>query len=71
MLERATVLTNKIPGDTIRKLKAWMYLAHKAAGNGAVGDAVATNPMREDDQRELSFTLSNRSVLQHTRVLND
>jgi hypothetical protein len=48
-----------------------MYLTHKAADDGAVGNAVATNPMGEDDQRVLSFTLSNRSVLQHTWVLDD
>ncbi len=48
-----------------------MYLTHKAAYDGAVGNPVATNPMREDDQRVLSSTLSNRSVLQHTWVLDD
>jgi len=47
-----------------------MYLPHKAADNGTVGGTIATNPMREDDQRVLSFRLSNRSVLQHTWVLD-
>ena len=47
-----------------------MYLPHKAADNGTVGGTIVTNPMREDDQRVLSFRLSNRSVLQHTWVLD-
>ncbi len=70
---RAAVVTNKTQGGTTRGKggkKALMYLPHKAADNGTVGGTIATNPMREDDQRVLSFRLSNRSVLQHTWVLD-